>query len=101
VKRRLVVAGVLLLASGCVSKLAYPRVKSALLDAGLSERNAACMADRMTDKLSISQLRRLESLRAPKRSLADYVLTVRRVSDPELVKVTTTSAALCVSGLAR
>ena len=90
-----------LLASGCVSKLAYPRVKSALLDAGLSERNSACMADRMTDKLSIAQLRRLEVLRSEKRSLADYVVAVRRLSDAELLKVTATSAALCTTGLAR
>ena len=92
---------VALSASGCVSKLAYPRVKSALRDAGLSERNSACMADRMPDKLSISQLRRLEVLRSEKRTLLDYVAAVRRLSDAELLEVTATSAALCTTGLSR
>lgn len=91
----------LVLAVGCVSKIAYPRVKSALLDAGLSDRNASCMAERMTDRLSIGQLRRLEALRGEKRSLVDFVDTVRRVGDPEVVGVTVSSAALCATGIAR
>ena len=99
--RRAVLLLALLAASGCVSKLAYPRVKSALVEAGLSEPNAACMAGRMTDKLTIGQLRRLEALQSEKRSLADYVIAVRRLSDRELITVTVSSAALCTSGLAR
>ena len=87
--------------SGCVSKLAYGRVKGALIDAGLSDRNASCMADRMTDRLSIGQLRKLEALRGEKRTLAEYVATVRRVGDPEVIGVTASSAALCASGFAR
>lgn len=83
------------------SKLAYGRVKSALMDAGLSERNSACMADRMTDRLKLGQLRKLEALKGEKRSLMDYVAAVRRVDDPEAIKVTVSSAALCTTGLAR
>lgn len=83
------------------SKLAYGRVKSALLDSGLSERNAACMADRMTDKLTIPQLRRLEQLKGEKRSLMDYVSAVRRVGDVDAIEVTASSAALCTTGLIR
>lgn len=85
---------------GCVSKLAEGRVRSALIDAGLSDRNAACMAERMTDQLSIGQLRRLEALRAERRTLADYVYTVRRVGDRQLIEVTTSAALLCATGLA-
>jgi hypothetical protein len=59
------VAALSILTGGCVSKLAEGRVRSALVDAGLSRPTAACMAERMTDRLSISQLRRLEALRAP------------------------------------
>jgi len=95
----LVCAGLAL--SACVSKIAYPRVKSALLDAGLSDKNAACMADRMTDKLTIGQLRKLERLQGEKRSLSDYVAAVRRVGDAEALTVTASSAALCTTGLAR
>ncbi|WP_298286359.1 hypothetical protein [Novosphingobium sp.] len=82
------------------SKLAYGKVRSALVDAGLSDANAACMATRMTDRLSLGQLSRLKSLQAPKRSLSDYVLTVRRLGDAELLGVTTSAAALCATGFA-
>lgn len=44
------------------SKLAYGKVRSALVDAGLSDSNASCMAERMTDRLSIGQFRRLQVL---------------------------------------
>lgn len=82
------------------AKLAEGRVRSALLDAGLSEPNAACMAERMTDRLTLGQLRKLQALQSPKRSIADYVMTVRRVGDRELIEVTLGSALLCASGLA-
>lgn len=101
-RRSLVLAALIVLGlSGCVSKLAYGRVKSALTEAGLSEANAACMADRMTDKLTIMQLRKLQALRGEKRSLSDYVAAVRRVNDPEVLAVTATSAAVCTTGIGR
>lgn len=90
----------LALAACSPSKLAYGQVKSAMLDAGLSEANSACMAERMTDRLSLIQLNKLKQLKGEKRSLADYALAVRRVGDAEAVKVTASSAALCASGLA-
>lgn len=89
------------LAACSPSKLAYGQVKSAMLDAGLSEPNAACMATRMTDRLSLIQLNKLRQLRGEKQSLSDYVLAVRRLGDAEAVSVTASSAALCASGLAR
>ena len=86
--------------TGCVSKLAYGQVKSAMIDAGLSDANAACMAARMTDRLSIGQLQKLKALKRDKRSLWDYAVAVRRVGDAEAIEVTASSAALCASGLA-
>ena len=101
--RRAIVLSALvaLTTTGCVSKLAYGRVKTALTDAGLSDANAACMADRMTDKLTILQLRKLQALQGEKRSLSDYVNAVRRVGDPEVLAVTATSAAVCATGMGR
>ena len=99
-KAAAVIATVLTLAACSPSKLAYGKVRSALVDAGLSDSNASCMAERMTDRLSIGQLRRLQSLQGPKRGLADYVATVKRLGDAELLGVTTSAAALCASGLA-
>lgn len=95
-----------LLLTGCVSKIAESRVENALLDAGLSQRNADCMAERMVDRLIIAQLRKLEKLRGRKgepirpRTLRQFVDRVRAVGDSEVLAVTASSAALCATGLA-
>lgn len=90
-----------LAAGGCVEKIAQHRVRGALVEAGLARGDADCMAGRMVDRLTIAQLRKLEALRGEKRSVADYLLAVRRVGDAEVIAVTASSAALCTSGLAR
>jgi hypothetical protein len=99
--RATVALGVLALAACSPSKLAYGQVKSAMMDAGLSEANSACMAERMTDRLTLGQLQKLKQLKGEKRTLFDYVAAVRRVGHSEAIEVTATSAALCASGLAR
>lgn len=91
---------VLLLAACAPSKLAYGQVKSALSDAGLSDKTASCMATRMTDKLSLKQLVKLKRLKGANRSLGEFVDAVRKVGDAEALQVTTSSAALCSTGLA-
>ena len=93
--------GIALVSAGCVEAIAESRVRSALLDSGLSVANADCMAERMVDRLSIAQLRKLQKLKGEKRSLGDYVNAVRRVGDAEALAVTASSAALCGTGLAR
>ncbi|MEO0033488.1 MAG: hypothetical protein RIS94_3246 [Pseudomonadota bacterium] len=98
--RAMLAACAVLALGGCVSKLAEGRVRSALLASGLSDANAACMAERMTDRLSIGQLRKLQALQGPKRSLADYVYAVRKVGDAQLIEVTAGSAVLCATGFA-
>ena len=98
--KRVALMVALLALGGCVSKLAYGQVKSAMVEAGLSDANAACMASRMTDRLSIGQLQKLKQLKGEKRSLWDYVGAVRRVGDAEAIEVTASSAAMCASGLA-
>lgn len=100
-KRAAVLALACVLAACAPSKLAYGQVKSAMIDAGLSEPNAACMATRMTDRLSLIQLNKLKQLRGEKQSVADYVAAVRRVGDAEALSVTASSAALCATGLAK
>jgi hypothetical protein len=100
-RRLLPVVAILLATSACAEKIAEHRVRSALVRAGLSEGNADCMAERMVDRLTIKQLRKLEALQGGKRSVADYVIAVRRVGDPEVIGVTASSAALCATGFAR
>lgn len=99
--RWIAIISVIALAACSPSKLAYGQVKSAMVEAGLSEPNAACMASRMTDRLSLAQLNKLKKLRGEKQSLGDYVAAVRNVGDAEALSVTVSSAALCATGLAK
>ena len=97
----LVLAPFTVLTACTPSKLAYGQVKSAMIEAGLSEPTAACMAGRMTDKLSLLQLNRLKQLKGAHRTLGQFVGAVRRVNDAQALEVTASSAALCSVGLAR
>ena len=100
-QQKFMICTLLLALAACApSKLAYGQVKSAMFNAGLSEANSACMATRLTDRLSLLQLNKLRQLKGNKRSLFDYVAAVRRVGDAEAVQVTASSATLCASGLA-
>lgn len=100
---RVAVLAIALLATGCVEKIAESRVRSVLVEAGLSDRNADCMAVRMVDRLSIGQLKKLEALKARKGerplTIGEYLERVRRVGDAEVVAVTASSAGLCAAGL--
>jgi hypothetical protein len=97
---RLALAAFALVAlSGCV-QIAESRVRSALMDAGLSDRDANCMAGRMVDRLTIEQLRKLEALKGDHRTIDQYLDAVRQVGDAEAVAVTASSAVLCTTGLA-
>lgn len=77
------------------------RVRSALLDAGLSEPVAACMADRMVDRLSLGQLSKLRGLGQLRKddlmeiSLRTFLRRTRSLQDPEILGVVTTAAARC------
>ncbi len=107
----IIVLMVLLLAGGAVySGLANPliagQVKGALVDAGIGERRAGCMADRMVDRLTVVQLWKLRQGMAPLEGepeegfgLGELVKRLRRVEDGEAVAVLTSSAGLCTLGI--
>lgn len=102
---------VLLLAGGAVfTGLANPlvelKVKGALVESGMGEKRAACMAERMVDRLTIGQLWKLRQGMAPQAGepeegygLGELVKRLRRVEDGEAVAVLTTSAGLCAIGI--
>lgn len=77
------------------------RLRTGLVNAGLSQAIAGCMADRMVDRLSLVQLRRLGSLgslkdkRMSDLSFNQFLHKVRALKDPEILTVTTSSAAVC------
>lgn len=76
------------------------RVRSALGEAGFSDKRADCMARRMTKRLSLVQLWKLQRWSEETRTGGAYLRGVRRVGDAQAVAVTLNSAALCATGLA-
>ncbi|ODP37649.1 hypothetical protein [Sphingomonas turrisvirgatae] len=81
--------------SGCAVPEA--RLRAGLIDAGLPQPIAACMADRMVDRLSLAQLMRIADL--PKatasESVPQFLRRVRALGDLEILGVATSSAAAC------
>lgn len=77
------------------------KVRNSLMKAGLSEHMASCMAGRMVDRLSMSQLRRLSSLSAIKQdnlgkmTLDELIYRTRALQDPEMLRVVTASGFRC------
>lgn len=93
-----VIFGVLAL-SGCATP--ETRIRSALVEAGLSKPVAGCMAGRMVDRLSLLQLNKLRGLgklrdkKAREMSIDEFVKRTRALQDPEILGVATSSALVC------
>lgn len=92
--------------TGLANPLIERQVEGTLVKAGIAENRAECMAERMVDRLTISQLWQLRQAMAPLEdepedgySLAELVKRFDRLADGEAVAVLTTSAALCVIGI--
>jgi hypothetical protein len=87
--------------SACATVSPEARVRDKLMQAGLSPRMSACMAERMVDRLSIAQLKRLQSLVSLRD--ADYqTLTIdrllhklRAIDDPEIFTVVSRAGLAC------
>ena len=98
--RRLILPATLLALAGCSTPEAMTR--TGLVNAGIPRATAACMADRMVDRLSLLQLRRLSGLAKARGSkgLNQFLYRVRSLKDPEILGVVSSSAGLCATGLA-
>jgi len=87
--------------AACTSVGPEAKVRNALLDAGLSHRMAECMAERMVDRLSIPQLRRLNSLaKLPKKDVGnmtvdEFLYRTRALEDPEIFAVVSRAGLGC------
>lgn len=79
--------------SACATVSPEARVRSKLIEAGLRPPVAACMAERMVDRLSLAQLKRLQSLGglakrdARGMSIDEFAHRLRALNDPEIVSV--------------
>lgn len=98
-KRIALVSITLLALSACATP--ETRVRTALMDAGLSQPIAACMADRMVDRLSLIQLNKLSGLKKlrgqdmRKITVEEFLRRTRSLQDPEILGVTTSSGLIC------
>ena len=98
--KRVGLVGLTLLAlSACATQ--ETRIRSALMDAGLSKPIAGCMADRMVERLSLVQLNRLNGLKKlggqdiRKVTLEEFLRRTRSLQDPEILSVATSSGLIC------
>jgi hypothetical protein len=93
--------GASLLLMSCATVSPESRLRTGLIDAGVSPRMAGCMAERMVDRLSLAQLRRLQSLASLRKShMGDmtvdrFLFKVRALEDPEIFAVTSKAAIVC------
>ena len=98
-KRVSLVTLVALALSACATP--ETRVRTALMDAGLSQPIAACMADRMVDRLSLVQLNKLSGLKKlrgqdmRKITVEDFLKRTLSLQDPEILGVVSSSGLLC------
>jgi hypothetical protein len=92
--------------TGLANPLVEWQVKGALVESGIGEKRAECMAGRMVERLTISQLWKLRQGMAPLEGepeegygLGELIKRLDRVNDGEAVAVLTTSAGLCAIGI--
>jgi hypothetical protein len=77
------------------------RIRTALVEAGLSKPVAGCMADRMVDRLSLGQLNKLRGLgklkdrKTRELSIEEFLKRTKALQDPEILGVVTSSGLVC------
>ncbi len=77
------------------------RLRSGLYDAGLSNRQASCMARDMAHRLSLGQLMRISSLgnlhdkRMADMTMREFLHNIRSLEDPEILAITSKAALGC------
>ncbi|MBX7541071.1 hypothetical protein [Qipengyuania sphaerica] len=86
---------------GGFERVTAGRIETALVERGVPQPVAACMGTRLSERLTISQLRELERIGEREReagvptSTVEFLERIRSVEDVELIEVVGTSAAIC------
>ncbi len=97
--RAFLIALPLLALSACATP--NSQIRSSLLGAGLSKPVAACMANKMTDRLTIKQLLRLRSLSSLQDkklgtlSVTEFLHRARALGDPGILEIVTSAGLGC------
>ena len=99
-KKSPAIAALTLLCAAC-SNVAEQRVETGLVEAGVPQGLASCMATDWADKLSVDQIREIarlaETVRAEQETLTvpRLIMHVRSWNDLEALAVVTSSATRC------
>lgn len=86
---------------GGFERVTAGRIESALVQNGVPQPVAACMGERLSERLTVGQLRELENIAEGEReagipqNTVELLERVRAVEDRELIEVVGTSAAIC------
>jgi hypothetical protein len=100
-KKQIPFMAALLALSACATPSPEARVRASLLKAGLSPPMAGCMAERMVDRLSIAELRKLGSLAKLRTAdigamtVDEFLHRLRALDDPHIIKVVTKAGIGC------
>jgi hypothetical protein len=87
--------------AGCASVSPRARVHSELMSAGMSNRMASCLADRLVDRLSVAELHQLgRAAKLPRKnvgamSLNELADRLSAVGDPHIIGVVTSAGLGC------
>ncbi|MCI4588726.1 hypothetical protein MOK15_01210 [Sphingobium sp. BYY-5] len=90
-----------MLLASCSGLSPESRLRAKLLEAGLSPHMAGCMAERMASRLSIDQLRKLQSIASLRKSHSEklskdeWLYKLRALDDPEISRVTSKAVLKC------
>jgi hypothetical protein len=99
VRHWIILAALSLTVAGCATP--ETRIRTALVDAGLSKPIAGCMAGRMVDRLSLWQLNKLRGLGKLKDknvrevTIEEFVKRTKALQDSEILGVVTSSGVVC------
>ena len=86
---------------GGFERVTASRIETALVERGVPQPVAACMGTRLSERLTITQLRELQQIGEQERevgmpaSTVEFLERLRSVDDVELIEVVGTSAAIC------
>ena len=90
-----------ILLASCATISPESRVREGLVDAGLSRPMAGCMAREMVGRLSLTQLRRVQSLASLRNSYIEslsldrFLYKLRALEDPEIFATASKAAIRC------
>jgi len=100
-KLTLVILASTLALSACATPSPEARIRTRLVEAGLSRPMAECMAERLVDRLSLGELRKLSSLSKlgdrdiGEMTVEQFLRHIRALGDPHILKVVTTAGIGC------